>query len=736
MLDAAPWQNPEFALDVTHDGTVRPQDALVVINRLLQVGIGPVPEVGSLAAPEYYYDTNGDNYVSPADVGRIINRLMAPTTVELDTLMPYTADLTPRLKVTATSPAAIADGTQVRLDVDLNNDGTFGAGELNYMTTGMYHGLAEFALAPGLPAMPDSGPYDVKMRARVLDSQAVEGASDVETLNVDTRYSDALENYVHAFDPSYNWQLSRTINGTGYTAYILKMTSQTWRTAEEVDKPVWQHWVEVVVPAGPIATTSLLYISGGNNDFSSVPNSVDPLLVATALADHAVSVRLRTVPSEPLVFKAETPTRSRSEDEIIAYSLDQYFQHVGQASADGWPVLLAMAKSAVRAMDTIQAFIPTVRAGAQIEDFVVTGYSKRGWTTWLTAASDDRVKAIIPGVFDNLNQGPQMVHHVEVYGFFSEQVQDYTDLRIFERMKSPEAQLLSQIVDPYRYLHNGRFEMPKLVLNGSGDEFFVSDSAQFYFDDLPGEDNYLRYFPNAGHGLDATAAYSTITFLDAMINDRALPKFSWTVSADNTIHVSTVDTPSVAKLWYATNTTSRDFRHGYHPDIIWNSIELADQGGGAYEGERPMPPTGATAYFIELTFPSAIAGMPYVFTTEIRVNSELPLHPWPYDVGGEVISAVVPADLANADPPVPAHLLVPSVQAFVLPAAATSAESTLPGAAGQPVTAAVDCLAPTPLEEMLTAGDDDAVDDLPAYSAPEALALDAALDELADELLV
>src|SRR5690242_12157282 len=137
MLDAAPWQNPEFALDVTHDGVVRPQDALVVINRLLNVGITPVPQIGALTAPDFYYDTNGDNYISPGDVGRIINRLMAPTTVELDTLMPYTTDLTPRLKVTAASPAAITDGTLVRLDVDLNNDGTFGAGELDYMSTGM-----------------------------------------------------------------------------------------------------------------------------------------------------------------------------------------------------------------------------------------------------------------------------------------------------------------------------------------------------------------------------------------------------------------------------------------------------------------------------------------------------------------------------------------------------------------------------------------------------------------------
>ena len=117
-----------------------------------------------------------------------------------------------------------------------------------------------------------------------------------------------------------------------------------------------------------------------------------------------------------------------------------------------------MVKSAVRAMDTVQAFIPTVPPATRSTDFVVTGYSKRGWTTWLTAAVDDRVKAIIPGVFDNLNQGPQMVHHYEVLGFFSERSRTTTTMQIFERMMTPEAQLLSQIVDPYRYLHNGRFE--------------------------------------------------------------------------------------------------------------------------------------------------------------------------------------------------------------------------------------------------------------------------------------
>ena len=39
----------------------------------------------------------------------------------------------------------------------------------------------------------------------------------------------ALDKYVHAPDPAYKWSLNSTFKGDlGYTAYILKMTSQTW----------------------------------------------------------------------------------------------------------------------------------------------------------------------------------------------------------------------------------------------------------------------------------------------------------------------------------------------------------------------------------------------------------------------------------------------------------------------------------------------------------------------------
>jgi len=64
---------------------------------------------------------------------------------------------------------------------------------------------------------------------------------------------------------------------------------------------------------------------------------------------------------------------------------------------------LPMTKSAVRAMDTVTAFLGSSREVTSGGRFVVAGGSKRGWTTWTTAAVDKRVVGIIPIVIDVLN---------------------------------------------------------------------------------------------------------------------------------------------------------------------------------------------------------------------------------------------------------------------------------------------------------------------------------------------
>src|SRR5690606_10051305 len=150
--------------------------------------------------------------------------------------------------------------------------------------------------------------------------------------------------------------------------------------------------------------------------------------------------------------------------------------------------------------------------------------------------------------------------------------------------------------------------------------------------------------------LDARAVSSRMTFYDAVLHDRPLPEYSWTVEQDGSIHVQTVTAPSQVLLWQKTLATKRDFRNGYTPGVFWFSTPLSDLGGGTYVGNVNIPATGATAYLIELTFPNSVPGAdPYVFTTEARIKSPIPLAAWPYatplvagalaEIGGELQAA-------------------------------------------------------------------------------------------------
>ena len=51
----------------------------------------------------------------------------------------------------------------------------------------------------------------------------------------------SLERYVQAPDTAYAYRLVNTLEGDGYRAHVLEMTSQSWRTPEEVDRTVWKH---------------------------------------------------------------------------------------------------------------------------------------------------------------------------------------------------------------------------------------------------------------------------------------------------------------------------------------------------------------------------------------------------------------------------------------------------------------------------------------------------------------
>jgi PhoPQ-activated pathogenicity-related protein len=435
-----------------------------------------------------------------------------------------------------------------------------------------------------------------------------------------TMQQTALDAYVAAPDPAYTYLLNSTLTGTGYTDYVINMTSQTWRSSTEVDRPTWQHWLQIVVPSVVKSSTGILEIGGGSNS-TTAPTSADGTTVLTATTAGAITVLLPTVPNEPLTFAGESTPRV--EDQIIAYSFNQYLNGGDQ----NWPLLLPMVESAVRAMDTAQSFVAAQSNGMQhIDKFIVTGASKRGWTTWLTPAVDPRIRAIVPYVFDALNLNAQIPHENDTYanvtqdviGGFSSALQDYTNFNIFGRFNTPQGQALGQIVDPYAYISRPSYNIPKYLIDSTGDQFFAPDSAQFYFSNLPGQ-NYIRYVPNTDHGLNFSALQGGIGFEKAIIDGAALPQFGWTVTnGGSTIVMNTVDTPIAVKMWQATNPNNRDFRlETFGPN--WTSSTLTDQGGGRYVAHVPLPAAGTTAFMVEMTY--TVDGMPLTFTTQV---SEVP----------------------------------------------------------------------------------------------------------------
>lgn len=433
-----------------------------------------------------------------------------------------------------------------------------------------------------------------------------------------------LDDYVAAPDANYTYgpHPVKTVTAKGYKADIWSMTSQAWRSPAEVDRTIWKHWLTVVTPTKKAPNKeALLFVSGGDNN-KKPPEKIDDMVVQLARGTNALTASLGMIPNQPLKFADEPKDspyyeKGRVEDEMISYAWDKYLK-TGDAT---WLPRLPMTKAVVRAMDTIQAEYPG------IESFVIVGGSKRGWTTWTTGAiQDPRVVAIIPAVIDVLNMENSMRHHHDAYGFWAEAVGDYANTGLMDRLHTPEMRSLLSIIDPYSYVD--RLTMPKYIVNATGDEFFLPDSSQFYFDALKGE-KYLRYVPNSRHGLDGTDALESIAaYYRAIANNVPRPEFSWTQQADGSLRVQTKNPPTEVKLWQATNPTARDFRVDTIGKV-WTSTPLTDQGGGVYVGQAAKPEKGWTAFFVELSYLTAEDAPPLKFTTEVSVVPQVMPHRQP-----------------------------------------------------------------------------------------------------------
>lgn len=359
-----------------------------------------------------------------------------------------------------------------------------------------------------------------------------------------------LDAYMKRPDPSFAW----SIKSPGQGSLHIRMTSQTWQNVR------WTHDIVVCDAAQAAAGRSsqaskgaaILYITGG------VPNPAD-LNEASRLSElaHMPVALLFGIPNQPLFGK--------KEDDLIAHTFEEYM-----GSGDpNWPLLFPMTKSAIRAMDALQA--ATAKTPNPLKKFVVIGASKRGWTTWLTAATGDkRVIGIAPMVFDNLNFKAQLKHQLDSWGKYSEMIGDYTEKGLDKIVDTPRGSHMVAMVDPFSYL--SRIKIPKLIVNGANDRYWTVDALSLYWDTIS-EPKYCTIVPNAGHGLgDGKQALEAIgAFARRCIGELKIePAFFVSRSTEQGIRYLTARLPdrgaaaSIEGVWIA-QSPSLDFR-----DAAWS----------------------------------------------------------------------------------------------------------------------------------------------------------------------
>jgi PhoPQ-activated pathogenicity-related protein len=411
-----------------------------------------------------------------------------------------------------------------------------------------------------------------------------------------------LEQFIRKPEPAFAWkQNGKTRHEpAGDLIYDLHFVSQTWQGNN------WQHQLQIYQPQAVTPTaTMLLWVTGG----SATPAQV---VVGMELArkSKAPVAFLYHIPNQPLLEGLLV------EDDLIAETFVRYLT----TKDENWPLLFPMVKSVVKAMDVLQAF-GKQEWGEPMSKFIVAGASKRGWTTWLSAAIDQRIGAIAPIVIDTLNMRAQLPRQLKSFGAYSARLEPYTSRGLVPIPESPEGQRLLSMVDPWAY--RDRLRLPKLIINGTNDFYWTTDALNLYWNELP-DKKWVIYVPNAGHDLRRQdrpdpdqmthLIHGLAAFYRHQISGRPMPDVTWKhEDRDGKLRltISTNPKPLGARLWVA-QTASKDFRA-----VQWTE-QAAIVSDGTTVGEVASPDKGHLAFYGELDY--EIDGVKYQLSTQVRMT--------------------------------------------------------------------------------------------------------------------
>ncbi len=408
-----------------------------------------------------------------------------------------------------------------------------------------------------------------------------------------------LAEYVAKADPSTHWEEVRREKQANCDVIQITLTSQTWQGIK------WDHDLVLIVPEG-VPTDRVFILNNGGK--ASLKTALYGQMLATRM--KAPVALLLGIPNQPLFD-------GKKEDDLIAETFCRYLD----TKDDQWPLLFPMVKSVIRAMDAVQEF-SAKNWPKKAEKFVLGGASKRGWTTWLTAAVDPRLMAITPMVIDTLNFQKQIPHQLDCFGAYSEQIRPYTSRGLVPLPDTDEGRKLWSMVDPWRYRE--KYSMPKLIVCGNNDPYWSSDALNLYWDDLSGP-KYISYTPNAGHDLteknadgskgDAFRAINNVcAFVRRVFTDQPMPTVTWKhedcPDGKCRLSIDAKPAPKSAKLWRA-EASSRDFRKAQ-----WASkaLDVKDQ---SVETTVDKPASGYSIFYADLEY--MVDDIPQFLCTQVRI---------------------------------------------------------------------------------------------------------------------
>lgn len=409
-----------------------------------------------------------------------------------------------------------------------------------------------------------------------------------------------LRTYVNKSEPAFEWQLKNKIEQSGDRICDPRLVSQVWQGEKR------RHQLQIYRPADTApGSTMFLWVTGG----AATPEAIS-LGMELARKIKGPVAFVYHIPNQPLL------EGNLWEDDLIA---ETFVRHL-KSKDENWPLLLPMVKSVVKAMDVLQAFSKK-EWSSSIDRFIVAGTSKRGWTTWLTAAVDKRVGAIAPVVIDVLNMRAQMPRQLEAFGAYSSRLAAYSSRGLLPIPETPAGQRLLNMVDPWAYRY--RLTMPKLIINGTNDFYWATDVLNLYWDGIP-NDKWVLYIPSAGHNLRRQdrpqreqlndLSTSLAAFSRHQINGTPMPSLRWkheNVNGKLRLTIDATPAPIAARLWIAQSATP-DFR-----TVQWKEQEISFSDGKIISEVTP-PEKGHLAFFGELDY--EIDGLHYRLSTQMRMT--------------------------------------------------------------------------------------------------------------------